>query len=67
MKTKQLGIIILLGLFIVNCQADINDNATMREIPSTRISNNIEPTVNLHPEYKKLMDDLRRIQKKLET
>ena len=67
MKTRIVLITIVIGLYSTGSWATVVDNATMREIPPSGSKGMSQPELVKHPEYKKLLDDLKRFQAKLKT
>lgn len=67
MKTKILLITIIVSLYSAGSWATIEDNATIRKIPSPNPINSDQPIMKQHPDYKKLVNDLKYFQKQLES
>lgn len=64
MKVLVMMTAVMISLCIAGSQVTAQDNATMREIPPGS-SNSVQPGVNkYHPAYKKLLDDLKYLQKR---
>ncbi len=58
---------VVISLFFVQDQAMAQDTATMRDIPTAGSNNKISLAPKYHPEYKKLLDELERLQELQKT
>jgi len=67
MKTRILLIMTIISIYSLGSLATVADNATIREVPSLDSKGKSQSILIKHPDYKKLVDNLRELQEKFKT